>query len=156
MTTYRLHEVQINLTLTTQCRPNLTDQTGKEPNRHICKGQLLWNQYTDSKRGENLFTNLINFMYEIYTQNKDKIRHGRISFKNDTNAKIAHCHRSDRPIQSIKNYAYYSLGNLHLAGLPLHSSRPSLGDCHLFPKLYGRPFCTPEEVSQKINFLKKY
>ena len=51
------------------------------------------------------------------------------------------------------NISSYALVNICLAGLPSHSSRPSVGDCHLSPQLC-RPHCSP--VSQKINFLKKY
>ena len=42
------------------------------------------------------------FIHKIYTQNKDKFDRDKKSFKDDTNAIIAHCHMSDRPIQSMQ------------------------------------------------------
>ena len=46
------------------------------------QGGLLWNQYTDPIEGENL----VKFIYEIYTQNKDKIRGQKYHSKTIQNA----------------------------------------------------------------------
>ena len=57
-----------------------------------------------SHRGENLYIK----WNKIWTKYKDKI-----SFKNDTKRIIYTHHMSDRPIQSMKIYAYGSSGNTH-------------------------------------------
>ena len=56
----------------------------------------------------------------------------KISFKDNTNAIIAHFHRSDRPIQSMKAMYTDSLGNTHpikvnrnLQWLSHHPSNPT-------------------------------
>ena len=81
-TTHRLHEVQTKLDkLFTEIQ--LDKLTDTEPNRYICKGQLLWNQHTDSMRGEILYKfctkfiiNLdMNFMHTKQKQNKTQTKY---------------------------------------------------------------------------------
>ena len=69
------------------------------PNRHICKGVLLWNQYTDPIEGKNL----VKFIHERKTKYEDKKRYKCIIYT------PCMCHRAT---WGMKSYAYRSSGNI--------------------------------------------
>ena len=93
----------------------MTDNSLWDPtwqmNRHSTKlahmqgATILWNQYTDPIRGENL----MKFIHE--TNTKDNFNTDKISLKNDTKCIIYTHRRSDRPIRGMKIMHIDSLGN---------------------------------------------
>ena len=90
--------------------PDGVAASGYNLHSHLCKGVLLWNQYTDPIEGENL----VKFIHEIYTCNKTKTNmRTKIIQRNDTKCIIYTHHRSDRPIWSLQFMHIDSLGNAH-------------------------------------------